>query len=183
MSFLPQLPPKWGNAASPAGLCLVCACLPWGLPTPVAFKGLINAAWSCTSPLKSCDILLSAISPPPLWWSLVACEIPVPQAGVEHWATAVLTAGPPRTPFLPLLYSTELEVDSWILPRSRLFTYYTNILVFLEEKLNVISGLFVFSLVLSNTENFFLSSENLDPIYLLMQTFFRVFKFLWPFQS
>ena len=105
----------------------------------------------------------------------MACEIPVPQAGVEHWATAVLTAGPPRTPFLPLLYSTELEVDSWILPRSRLFTYYTNILVFLEEKLNVISGVFVFSLVLFNTENFFFKFGEFGSYLLIDADFFPCF--------
>ena len=155
----------------------------------MAFKGLLSVALSWTSPLKSCDILPSAISPHPhLWWSLMACGSQFPEQGLDtgpqQWKCRVLTAGPPRTPFLPLLYSTELEVDSWILPSSPLFTYHTNILVFLEEKLTVISGMFIFSLVLFNTGNFFffLSSENLDPIYLLMQTFFHVFKFLWPFQ-
>ena len=143
----------------------------------MAFKGLLSVALSWTSPLKSCDILPSAISPHPhLWWSLMACGSQFPEQGLDtgpqQWKCRVLTAGPPRTPFLPLLYSTELEVDSWILPSSPLFTYHTNILVFLEEKLTVISGMFIFSLVLFNTENFFFFKFGEFGSYLLIDADF-----------
>lgn len=93
-------------------------------------------------------------------------------SGPQQWECRVLTAGPAGTRFLPLLYSTELEVDSWILPRSPLFTYRTNILVFLEEKLNVISGVFVFSLVLFNTEDFFFFKFGEFGSYLLIDADF-----------